>query len=201
MTAMLSAVAFFLLSLLAAADPAPAQGRGDTLLVLVESGPNSLDIHGIGANFRTYGVSWNLYDRLLSYGTKTLADGTRSYDHAVLKPELAESWQVAADGMSVTFKLRKDARFHDGTPVTARDVKWSFDRAMGVGGFPTFQMKAGALEKPEQFTVVDDQTFRVSFLRRDKWTPPDLAVPVPVIINSTLARKHATDKDPWRWSG
>jgi peptide/nickel transport system substrate-binding protein len=180
-----------------AAAPAAAQGRADTLLVLTEFGPNSMDIHGLGANFRSYGASWNLYDRLLSHGTKTLPDGTRSYDHGVLKPELAESWAVAPDGMSVTFKLRKDAKFHDGTPVTVRDVKWSFDRAVKVGGFPTFQMKAGSLEKPEQFTAVDDSTFRVTFLRKDKWTLPDLAVPVPVVINSTLAKKHATDKDPW----
>ena len=183
--------------LLVTPTAAPAQGRSETLLVLVEFGPNSMDIHGIGANFRTYGASWNLYDRLLTHGTKTLPDGTRSYDHAVLKSELAESWQVAPDGMSVTFKLRHDARFHDGTPLTARDVKWSFDRAVTVGGFPTFQMKAGALEKPEQFVTVDDHTFRVNFLRKDKWTLPDLAVPVPVIINSTLARKNATEKDPW----
>src|SRR5262247_3030981 len=48
-----------------------------------------------------------------------------------------------------------------GTPITAKDVKWSFDRAVTVGGFPTFQMKAGSLEKPEQFVAVDDNTFRV----------------------------------------
>ena len=197
MTGVISAIAIVLSSLLLAPAGLSAQGRSETLLVLVESGPNSMDIHGVGANFRTYGASWNLYDRLLTHATKTLSDGTRSYDHAALKGELAESWQVAADGMSVTFKLRRDARFHDGTPVTARDVKWSFDRAVSVGGFPTFQMKAGALEKPEQFLVVDDQTFRVNFLRKDKWTLPDLAVPVPVVINSTLARKNATDKDPW----
>jgi peptide/nickel transport system substrate-binding protein len=179
------------------APPASAQSRSETLVVVMEFGPNSMDIHGVGANFRTYMASWNLYDRLLSYGTKTLPDGTRSYDHTVLKPELAESWAVAPDGMSVTFKLRRDARFHDGTPVTARDVKWSFDRAVTVGGFPTFQMRAGSLEKPEQFVAVDDHTFRIDFVRKDKWTLPDLAVPVPVIINSALARKHATDKDPW----
>ena len=45
--------------------------------------------------------------------------------------------------MSVTFKLKKNAVFHDGTPVTAKDVKWSLDRAVTVGGFPTFQMGAG----------------------------------------------------------
>src|SRR5437867_571249 len=184
-------------TLLAPAAPVSAQGRQETLIVIVESGPNSMDIHGVGANRPAYQASWNLYDRLLTYGVKRLPDGSRMYDYNSLKPELAESWTLAPDGLSVTFKLRRDARFHDGTPVTASDVKWSFDRAVSVGGFPTFQMKAGALEKPEQFVVVDDQTFRVNFLRRDKWTLPDLAVPVPVIINSTLAKKNATDKDPW----
>ena len=176
---------------------AAAEGRSDTLLIVVESGPNSLDIHGVGANRPAYGASWNLYDRLMTYAVKSLPDGTRMYDYSVLKPELAESWELAADGMSVTFKLRRDARFHDGTPVTAKDVKWSFDRAVTVGGFPTFQMKAGSLEKSEQFEVVDDHTFRVKFLRKDKLTLPDLAVPVPAIFNSTLARKQATPSDPW----
>src|SRR3989475_2143100 len=167
------------------------------LLVIVESGPNSMDIHGVGANRPAYQASWNLYDRLLTYGVKRLPDGSRMYDYNSLKPELAESWTLAPDGLSVTFKLRRDARFHDGTPVTARDVKWSFDRAVTVGGFPTFQMKAGSLEKPEQFVVVDDYTFRVTFVRKDKMTMPDLAVVVPAVFNSELARKHATAQDPW----
>ena len=145
-----------------------AQGRGDVLLLVQELGPNSLDMHGVGSNQTVNGLSWNCYDRLMTYAPKTLADGTVSYDRQALAPELAESWQVAADGMSCTFKLRKDATFHDGTPVTANDVKWSFDRAVSVGGFPTFQMSAGCLEKPEQFVAVDDQTFRVDFVRKDK---------------------------------
>ena len=185
------------LALLVAAATASAQTRSETLIVLVESGPNSMDIHGVGANRPAYQASWNLYDRLMTYGVKTLPDGSRMYDYNSLKPELAESWTLAPDGMSVTFKLRRDAKFHDGTPVTAKDVKWSFDRAVTVGGFPTFQMKAGSLEKPEQFEVVDDQTFRVKLLRKDKLTMPDLAVPVPVIINSELAKKNATAQDPW----
>jgi peptide/nickel transport system substrate-binding protein len=174
-----------------------AVDRKDVLVVLMESGPNSLDIHGVGTNRPAYGTSWNVYDRLLSYGSKKLKDGTPSYDYSTLKPELATSWEVAPDGLSVTFKLRKDAKFHDGTPVTADDVKWSFDRAVTVGGFPTFQMKAGSLEKPEQFVVVDPNTFKISLLRKDKMTLPDLAVPVAVVINSKLAKAHATDKDPW----
>ena len=89
-------------------------------------------MQGVGSNQTVNGLSWNCYDRLLTYAAKTLPDGTPSYDRETVARELAESWQVAADGMSCTFKLRPDATFHDGTPVTARDVKWSFDRAVKV---------------------------------------------------------------------
>ncbi len=177
---------------------ATAQSRPkDVLVVANEFGPNSLDIHTVGANRPSYGVSWLCYDRLMTYGKKTLPDGRVMYDINKLEPELAESWKIAPDGESVTFKLRKGAKFHDGTPVTAKDVKWSFDRAVTVGGFPTFQMAAGSLEKPEQFEVVDESTFKVKFLRRDKLTMNDLAVPVPCIFNSELVKKNATAQDPW----
>jgi peptide/nickel transport system substrate-binding protein len=174
---------------------ANAQSRQETLLVVTEYAPNSFDIHGVGANRPGYEVTWNCYDRLMTHGEKTLADGTKSYDRDKFMPELAEAWDLKPN--SVTFKLRKNAKFHDGTAITAKDVKWSFDRAVTVGGFPTFQMKAGSLEKPEQFVVVDDHTFRVDFIRPDKLTMPDLAVIVPGVYNSGLIKKHATEKDPW----
>jgi peptide/nickel transport system substrate-binding protein len=98
---------------------------------------------------------------------------------------------------SVTFKLKKSSKFQDGTPVTAKDVKWSFDRAIGVGGFPRVQMKAGSLEKPEQFVAVDDHTFRIDFIKKNRLTIPDLAVVVPGIYNAGLLKKHASEKDPW----
>ncbi len=176
---------------------ASAQDRKETLVVANEFGPNMLDIHGLGANRPSYGVAWNCYDRLITYGKKKAPDGNMMYDFAKLEPELATSWKLDADGMGVTFTLRKDAKFHDGTPVTAKDVKWSYDRALGMGGFPTFQMKAGSLEDPNQFKVVNDHTFYVKFIRTDKLSLPDMAVPVASIYNSTLAKKNATEKDPW----
>lgn len=171
----------------------------DAKLTMVQGGgfPNSLDLHRVGTNRPAYGISWVLYDRLMTFGTKELPDGSISYDYTVLKPELAESWEMAADQRSVTFNLRKDATFHNGAPVTANDVKWSYDRAVSIGGFPTFQMKAGALESPDQFEVVDDHTFRVKFLRPDKLTMIDMAVPIPVVINAELVKPHLTEADPW----
>jgi len=174
-----------------------AETPKDTLLVLVENGPNSLDIHGVGTTFRSYVACWNLYDRLLTFAPKTLPGGGLSYDYTKIEPELAEDFNVSPGGMSVTFKLRRSVTFHDAAPVTAHDVKWSLDRAVTVGGFPTFQMAAGSLQKPEQFVVLDDYTIRIDFLRKDKLTLPDLAVVVPAVFNSKLAQSHASDKDPW----
>src|SRR5271156_6346698 len=96
-----------------------AQSRAETLIVVAEEGPATLDIDAATANVPTHEVSWNIYDRLITHGMKTLPDGTISYDFTQFKPELAESWEIAPDGKSVTFHLRKDATFHDGSPVTA----------------------------------------------------------------------------------
>src|SRR6266576_6682078 len=174
---------------------AKADARSETLLIVSEGGPNNLDIHGVGTNVPGYEVSWNCYDRLIGHEMKSGPGGVPYYDRDKIKPELAEDMNVG--DMSATFKLKKDAKFHDGAPVTAKDVKWSLDRAVTVGGVPTFQMAAGSMQKPEQFVVVDDHTFRIDFLRKDRLTLPDLEVPTIDIINSALAKQHATDKDPW----
>jgi peptide/nickel transport system substrate-binding protein len=174
---------------------AKADARSETLLIVSEGGPNNLDIHGIGTNVPGYEVSWNCYDRLISHEMKSGPGGVPYYDRDKFKPELAEDMKVG--DMSVTFKLKKNAKFHDGTPVAAKDVKWSLDRAVSVGGFPTFQMSAGSLTKPEQFVIVDDNTVRVDFAKKDRLTIPDLAVVVPCVVNSELVKKNASEKDPW----
>lgn len=176
--------------------PASAAPNG-VAVVAINRTINSLDIHRSGTNRPSYQIAVNCYDRLVSFGTKTLPDGSLSYDYSVIQPDLAESWELAPDGLSMTFKLRDNAVFFDGAPVTAHDVKWSLDRAVTLGGFPAVQMKAGSLEKTDQFVVVDDKTFRIDFIRKSKLTLPDLAVPVPMIINSKAALKHATADDPW----
>lgn len=170
--------------------------RNETLLLVQEYGPNSLDMQGIGASQPVNGVALNCYDRLLRFKPVPIPGGG---GHAVkmgeLEGELAESWQVASDGMSCTFKLR-DATFHSGRPVTARDVKWSLDRAVSIGGFATTQMNAGSLEKPEQFVALDDRTFRIDFVRKDKMTMSNLAVTIPFVIDAELAQRNGGG-DPW----
>jgi peptide/nickel transport system substrate-binding protein len=169
---------------------AQTASRAETLLLVQEYGPNSLDMQGIGASQPVNGVALNCYDRLLRFKPVPIpGGGGNTIKMGELEGELAESWQVASDGMSCTFKLR-DATFHSGRKVTATDVKWSLDRACTIGGFATTQMNAGSLEKPEQFVVVDEKTFRVDFIRKDKMTLPNLAVTIPFVFDSELAIKN-----------
>src|SRR6266852_4260520 len=49
-----------------------------------------------------------------------------------MTPSLAESWSLSPDGLVYEFVLRKGARFHNGDPVTAEDVKFSFERYRGA---------------------------------------------------------------------
>ena len=176
----------------------PAHAAGDDVLVAVTGQTiNSLDLHRTGTNRASYQVAINCYDRLVSFGTKDAAGGGLAYDYSIIEPELAESWTVSDDGLTLTFKLKPDAKFWDGAKVTAADVKWSFDRAVSVGGFPTVQMKAGGLLRPDQFEAVDDETFVIKLDKPSKLTIPDLAVPVPFVINSKVAIENATDDDPW----
>ena len=69
--------------------PASAQSRAETLLLVQELGPNSLDMQGVGSNQTVNGLAWNCYDRLMTYAAKTLPDGTLSYDRARARRELA----------------------------------------------------------------------------------------------------------------
>ncbi|KHD89009.1 MAG: peptide ABC transporter substrate-binding protein [Bdellovibrio sp. ArHS] len=68
-------------------------------------------------------------DAYSRYVQNYVCDGmaTRDSETYDWKPRLAEKWEISKDNKVFTFHLRKDAVFHDGTPVTADDVKFSFD--------------------------------------------------------------------------
>ena len=73
---------------------------------------------------------------------------------------LAESWKESPDGRRYEFKLRRDLKFHNGDPVTADDVKWSFERYKGSGS-KLLQ------ERVRQVDVVDPLTVR--FHLKEPW--------------------------------
>lgn len=75
-------------------------------------------------------------------------------------PSLAESWTVSRDGLVYEFLLRRNARFHTGDPVTADDVKFSFERYKGAAA-KLLKDRVAAVE------VVDPQ--RVRFRLKEAW--------------------------------
>jgi peptide/nickel transport system substrate-binding protein len=172
-----------------------AQARKTTLFAISEIGPNSYDANPGGANRATYNVAFNVYDRLLAFGMKMDGNGNGRYDSTDVQPALAEDFKQS--GLSITFKLRKDAVFHDGTPVTAKDVKWSFERHAILPGAGKSTMEHVSLKRPEQYVVVDDHTFRFDLDRNDKIIIPALTTQICNIFNSGLARSHAGPNDPW----
>jgi peptide/nickel transport system substrate-binding protein len=54
-------------------------------------------------------------------------------------PQLAESWDVSADGTVYTFKIRSGVKFHDGADLTASDIAYSFQRGLLFGGYASPQ--------------------------------------------------------------
>ena len=77
-----------------------------------------------------------------------------------IAPGVAESWSVAPDGLIYEFVLRKNVRFHNGDPLTAEDVKFSFERYRGVAS-RSFKTRVASVD------VVD--AHRVRFVLRQPW--------------------------------
>ncbi len=91
-----------------------------------------------------------------------------------LEPDLAESWEISNDGTVYTFKIRSDAKFHDGKRVTAGDFKWSIERAANpktvspvaetylndiVGAMDVIEGRASEITG---IKVIDDSTLQIT---------------------------------------
>jgi peptide/nickel transport system substrate-binding protein len=172
-----------------------AQTRAETLRQVTGNNINTLDPTTPGATREAFGVSTSTYDRLVAFDRKKEA-GVWVFDRTKIRGELAESYEVSPDGLKITFKIR-DAKWHDGTPVTADDVKWSLDRAVSAKSLSKGQLGTGSLTTPDQFVVVDARTIAVTLPKPDRLALSNLATPLAPIFNSKLAKQHATPEDPW----
>ena len=181
---------------LATSRDAMAQGRENSVRIAWPYDTATLDAVGIGAQRSTWCVSVHLYDRLVTYAAVARPDGTRQYDPAQLQSELAERWEISPDSKTITFHLRPNAKFHDGTPATAEDVRWSIERALTVKGAAGV-MAVGALKNAEQLKAIDAHTFQVILPAPNRFAIPVFSIPFAAIINSKLARQNATAQDPW----
>ncbi len=95
-----------------AAEDSPVSGG--TLIAVIQPEPTVLSSAFL-ANYYVGVVANNMFDGLLRYDMQFKP-----------LPGLAESWELAPDGLSITFRLRKNVTWHDGKPFTAEDVRFSF---------------------------------------------------------------------------
>jgi peptide/nickel transport system substrate-binding protein len=104
----------FALVLISCATSCSRKPQPDTLVMIIESSPTNLDPR-VGLDAQSERIDGLLFDNPLSRD-----------EHLSVKPGLAERWEIP-NPITYVFHLRKGLRFSDGRPLTARDVKWSFD--------------------------------------------------------------------------
>jgi peptide/nickel transport system substrate-binding protein len=149
------------------AVPVTASAAGE-LTIGLASEPSSIDphFHNLGPNNALARV---IFDRLI------MPDETQQ-----LRPGLAVSWKPI-DDTTWEFKLRKGVKFHDGSPFTADDVVFTFQRAPNVEGSPS---SFGTYMKGKQVTRIDDHTVHIKTERPYPLMPNDLST------FSIVSRKH-----------
>jgi peptide/nickel transport system substrate-binding protein len=79
-----------------------------------------------------------------------------------LIPGLATSWKISPDGKAIEFTLRKGVKFHNGDPLTVRDVQFSFERMQTKN--PTAKSR---LRHVDKFEIIDDDHFKFNFKQPD----------------------------------
>ena len=131
-------------------------------------------------DYTDYMAAVNLYDALVGVDAK-----------GNLTPKLATSWDVSPDAKVVTYHLRPDAHFSDGTPVTAKDVVFTFQRLLKINQGPA-NLFANVLS-PDSITAVDDHT--VKFTLEKTFAPFLTTVPAVFILNSKVVEANAGSDD------
>ena len=116
----------------------------NTLVMIIESSPTNLDPR-VGVDAQSERIDELLFDSLV-----------RRDEHFNLEPWLAESWEIP-DPLTYIFHLRHGVRFHNGQPLTARDVKWTFDSLIS-GKLRSAKASTYApvdhVEAPDDYTVI-----------------------------------------------
>ena len=147
--------------------PVAVSAAGE-LTIGLASEPSSIDphFHNLGPN---NAVARVIFDRLI------MPD-----DKQQLRPGLAVSWKPI-DDTTWEFKLRKGVKFHDGSPFTADDVVFTFQRAPNVEGSPS---SFGTYLKGKAITRIDDHTVHIKTERPYPLMPNDMST------FSIVSRKH-----------
>jgi len=132
------------LALIASLPSCSGKADPNTLVMVIESSPTNLDPR-VGIDAYSERIDNLIFDDLLSRG-----------DNLDVAPGLAERWEIP-DPLTYVFHLHHGVKFHDGRPLTSRDVKWTFDTLLQskVRSTKTAAYRfIDHIDAPDDFTVV-----------------------------------------------
>lgn len=110
---------------------------------------------------------------------------------------LAESWETSADGLTTTFHLRDGLAFADGSPLTAQDVVWSYQRSLLGPGYVKALLPFAGVPTADDVTAPDDSTVVVtSTFASPLLTKMEAMQPLGIFSQAT-GEANATTDDPW----
>jgi oligopeptide transport system substrate-binding protein len=123
-------------------------------------------------------------------------------------PDVAESWEISPDGKVYTFKLRRNAQFHDGKPVTAQDFKFSLDRTAKLGQTVSATADAylgdiigardvtrGRADSISGVEVIDSSTLKITIDAPKPYFLAKLTYPTAFVVD-----KQQVESNPRNWT-
>ena len=186
-------------ALIAAGTAAPAVALAETpkqggqMVVTYKDDVSTLD-PAIGYDWQNWSMIKSIFSGLMDYRPGTTE----------LEPDLAESYEISADGLSYVFKLRKGVKFHNGRELTASDIKYSIERAVdpetqspGQGFFASIEgfdaAAAGNAKGLSGIAVVDPYTVRFKLSRPDATFLHVLAINFSFAVPKEAVEKYGQD--------
>jgi peptide/nickel transport system substrate-binding protein len=164
------------------AAPARQEGTptpGGILKVGLQADPTALDPHK-----QSLTAIWHVIEHIYNGLTRiTTPDLT-------VEPGLAEGWEISEDGTSYMFVLREGVTFHDGTPLKASDVKFTFERLVDP---ETASTSASELASMKSIEATDDRTVVITLNAPDAAFLTNLAQPALVIYSEAFVMANNND--------
>ena len=160
-------------------DGTPTPTPGGILKVGLQADPTALDPHK-----QSLTAIWHVIEHIYNGLTRiTTPDLT-------VEPGLAEGWEISEDGTSYMFVLREGVTFHDGTPLKASDVKFTFERLVDP---ETASTSASELASMKSIEATDDRTVVITLNAPDASFLTTLARPALVIYSEAFVKANNND--------
>lgn len=180
----------------AGADGGGETGNPGVLVHALGGEPEGLDPAQVSGGGRGDRVIIQVYEFLVDIPP----DSPQPVPMLATEVPTQENGLVSEDGLTYTFPIREGVTFHDGTDLTAQDVKFSWDRVI------TMDLPEGQAETLTQIvedtTVVDDYTFEVTLLEPAAWFLTSVVTAVPAaIVSQDAVEEHGgvSSGEPNEW--